>query len=116
MKKVIIISALLFFFTIGCDTRTYQDISENIEIAPTVKYTDHVKPIIESNCVSCHYSNGSASFYPLTNYELVKTAIDNILLRVQKPIGDPEKMPQGGSLSQQNIDILKKWKTDGLQE
>ena len=117
MKKIFkILLGLTFFGIIGCDTRTYEEISGPSVTPQLVKYSIDVKPIIDNNCNSCHSATGAASHYPLTDYALVKNAIDNILDRVQRPAGDPDKMPQGGSLSQQNIDILKKWKTDGLQE
>ena len=112
----ILLGLILIANFIGCDTRSYEEISGTSVIPVTVKYSTDVKPVVSANCISCHSANGAASYFPLTDYNLVKDAIENILVRVQKPAGDPDKMPQGGSLSQQNIDILKKWKTDGLQE
>ncbi len=100
----------------SCDSRTYEEISDNTPITATVKYTSDVKPIIEANCTVCHSAGGSAAFQPLKNYDQVKMQIDNILDRIQRPNGDPQKMPQGGALSQPNIDIIKKWKSDGLLE
>ncbi|WP_449400787.1 hypothetical protein [Chryseobacterium wanjuense] len=46
----------------------------------------------------------------------MKTHIDNILDRIQRPNGDPLKMPQGGALSPSQINIFTKWKADGLVE
>ena len=42
--------------------------------------------------------------------------IDNIINRIERPNGDPLKMPQGGSLSQSQINLFVKWKADGLIE
>jgi uncharacterized membrane protein len=100
---------------VGCETRTYEDISAEVVLPQTVTFSKDVKPIVDNNCIMCHSPGGLSGFYPLTDYTLVKNAIDNMLDRVQRPAGDPQKMPQGGSLSQANIDLLKKWKTDGLQ-
>lgn len=100
----------------SCDSRTYEEISDNTPITTTVEYTSDVKPIIEANCIACHSPGGSAAYQPLKSYDQVKTHIDNILDRIQRPNGDPEKMPQGSALSQPNIEIIKKWKSDGLLE
>ncbi|OWK74549.1 hypothetical protein CBW16_03835 [Flavobacteriaceae bacterium JJC] len=113
IKIGILISGLAL---LGCDTRTYEDITGKVIIPETVKFTQDVKPIIDRNCTVCHSPGGASSFFPLTDYTLVKNAIDKILDRVQRPSGDPQKMPQGGNLSQADIDILKKWKADGLQQ
>lgn len=115
-KFITIISTAIITLIFSCEKRTFEDITDNTPITQTVKYTANLKPIIQTNCISCHAAGGSAAYYPLTNYQETKAAIDNILLRIQKPTGDPEKMPQGGSLSQNSIDIIKKWKSDGFLE
>lgn len=67
---------------------------------------------MDANCVSCHSPGPQA----LTNYSQVKNNIDNIINRISRPNGDPLKMPQGGSLSPVQINIITKWKADGLLE
>ncbi|MEC3877720.1 c-type cytochrome [Chryseobacterium salviniae] len=111
MKKCIYIisSAILL---IACESRTYEEISDNTPVAENVTYNKDVKAIIDANCVSCH----SPGVLALTNYTEVKNNIDNIIDRISRPNGDPLKMPQGGSLSPSQINIITKWKTDGLSE
>jgi len=77
-----------------------------------------VKTIIDGNCVSCHSSGGTASFRPLTTFAEVKAAVENsgLLGRIQKQTGQSGIMPQGGRMSQSNIDLVVKWNTDGLKE
>ena len=115
MKKIIYTSGLILFIT-SCESRTYEEISDNTPITQTVRYEAEIKPIINANCISCHSAGGSASFQPLTSYNQVKNNIDNILDRIQRPNGDPQKMPQGGSLSASQINLFIKWKADGLTE
>jgi len=116
MKSLLNITAFcLVIITVSCDSRTYEEISGPVNIPQTVKFSQDVKPIIDQNCVVCHSPGGASSFFPLTDYGLVKSAVDEILDRIQRPKGDPLKMPQGGSLSQTNIEIIRKWKADGLQ-
>ncbi|WP_051878794.1 hypothetical protein [Chryseobacterium sp. FH1] len=103
----------LFFSAASCDSTTYEEISDNTPITSIVKYEADIKPIIENSCISCHSSSSSA---PLTNYSQVRANIDNIINRIQRPAGDPLRMPQGGSLPQNQINIIVKWKADGLIE
>jgi len=112
MKKIIYISGLIFFIT-SCESRTYEEISDNTPLTNVVKYEADLKPIIESSCISCHSASG---FTPLNNYSMVKANIDNIINRIQRPSGDPLRMPQGGSLSATQINLFVKWKADGLIE
>jgi hypothetical protein len=115
MKKIayIITSAVLF---VACESRTYEEISDNTPIPEVVTYTKDVKPIVDNNCIVCHSPGGAASFQPWTSYDQVKGHIDDILDRIQRPAGDPLKMPKGGALSQPQINIFIKWKADGLNE
>lgn len=112
MKKILYTAALILFIT-SCESRTYEEISDNTQITSVVKYESDLKPIMESNCTSCHSASG---FKPLNNYNLVKANIDIIINRIQRPAGDPLKMPQGGSLSATQINLFTKWKADGLIE
>ncbi len=113
MKKTIIILISIFFLN-SCESRTYEEISDQTPLNATIKYVTDVKPIIDANCIICHAPGGSASYQILTNYNEVKMSIDEIINRIEKPIGDPLKMPQGSALPPQQIEIIKKWKADGL--
>lgn len=111
MKKFIwILSATLA--CIACESRTYEEISGNTPIAEVVTYNKDIKAIMDANCVSCHSPGPQA----LTNYSQVKSNINSIIDRISRPNGDPQKMPQGGSLSPAQINIITKWKADGLSE
>jgi len=112
MNKIIYI-AVLFLFVTSCESRTYEEISDNTPITTVVKYESDLKPIIESNCINCH---SATSYKPLVNYNQIKANIDIIINRIQRPSGDPLRMPQGGSLSSNQINLFVKWKTDGLIE
>lgn len=118
MKNTIKLSLAIFGFLAmtSCETKTFEDISENTPIPENVTYEKDVKTIIQNNCVVCHSPNGSQPYFPLTDYTAAKNAIDNILDRIQRANGDPLKMPQGGTLSPDHINIIKKWKADGLLE
>lgn len=114
MKKLIYLIILSSAtIIIACESRTYEEISENKPIILPVKYTEDIKPIMDNSCVSCH---SAGSFKPLATYDQVKNNIDGILDRIQRANGDQQKMPKGGSLSSTQINTFIKWKADGLTE
>ncbi|WP_228455241.1 hypothetical protein [Chryseobacterium sp. Tr-659] len=110
LTSLLILSVTLIIT--ACDSRTYEEISDNTPITTPVNYTKDVKPIVDNNCIGCH----SGNFKPLETYDQVKNNINGIIDRIQRPSGDPGKMPQGGSLSAAQINIFIKWKADGLTE
>lgn len=123
MKKTIALMILLAVFTSCSDSDTVQEIETPTNPNPTnpttaISYSKDVKSIIDANCISCHSSGRSAAFRPLTTYAEVKTAVENagLLNRIQLQSGQQGLMPQGGRMSQANIDLIVKWNTDGLKE
>lgn len=118
MKKPLLLSAL-FIILISCSSRSDDTSPTPTPTPPTstiATYNKDVSPIIQGACVSCHAAGGTKADFPLTSYALVKAAVDNIIVRIEKPAGDPLKMPKGGSLSASDIALIKKWKADGLLE
>lgn len=129
MKKTIALTILLAGLW-SCSSDTTDTIEPIANPAPnpapnptppttaTFTYNGNAKAIVDNNCVSCHSSGGSASFRPLTTFTQVKAAVQNanLLNRIQLQNGQSGLMPQGGRMSQTNIDIIVKWNTDGLKE
>ena len=120
---------LLAVFTSCSDSDTVQEIETPTNpTSPTnpnptnpttaISYSKDVKSIIDGNCISCHSSGRSAAFRPLTTFAQVKAAVENagLLNRIQLQSGQQGIMPQGGRMSQANIDLIVKWNTEGLKE
>ncbi|AOC97020.1 hypothetical protein BB050_03942 [Flavobacterium anhuiense] len=124
MKKTIVLTILMAVFASCSDSDTTQEIetpttpTNPTDPTGTVTYNKDVKSIIDANCISCHSSGRSASFRPLTTFAQVKAAVESagLLGRIQLQNGQQGIMPQGGRMSQANIDIIVKWNTDGLKE
>ena len=76
-------------------------------------FVAQVKPILQSNCYSCHanaYAAGSGSGIKLENYADVKTYADNGKLMGSILHTSSYPMPKnGGSLSACDIKIIKSW-------
>lgn len=103
------------------------------QVIPT--YNQDIKPIFDQFCVSCHRSGGSASAYLLDTYQnimngktncgavpekryIVPSNADQSYL-YKKIIGQGicgDKMPPSGSLSQDRIDLIKRWINAGAPE
>lgn len=133
MKKTIVLTILMAVLASCSDSDTFQDIETppetgtpptnptnptNPTTPTTLTYNKDVKSIIDANCISCHASGRSAAFRPLTTFAQVKAAVESagLLSRIQLQSGQQGLMPQGGRMSQANIDVIVKWNTDGLKE
>lgn len=89
--------------------------------AQTSTYIDHVKTIIDSNCLECHgtpLQNGAPM--ELVSYQQVRNAVtDRDLFRSISTNNAFNVMPpsdEGGRMPQATIDIVDDWIADGLLE
>lgn len=119
MKKLFLLSPFFMALFLSCSNDSTIDLVEQNN-EDFVKYSTHVKSIIDNNCLACH-QNPPVNFAPnhLTTYEAVKEAVQNrgLIDRVSRAQGDSGLMPAGGTrLPQATIDLLIQWETDGFQE
>jgi len=122
MKMKFIARAVLLGLTLSvwaCSNDSTSDLVDPQRLPDNVTYAEHVKPIIDNNCIRCHNQppvNGAPM--PLTTYEFAADAITHrpLVEKISKPNGAPGLMPFGGPrLPQRSIDIIKKWQAQGLQ-
>lgn len=81
----------------------------------TITYTKHIKPIIETWCISCHGTTPSPGAPMLVTYEQVK----NNAQKIKNTVFDsnPESMPQGGDPLEQDLkDLITCWLNNGNKE
>lgn len=75
----------------------------------TVFFQKDIRPLMQQYCTGCH-SNYS-------DYASVKKDVDMILNRIQRIPGAVGFMPQGGqALTQAEINLIKKWKDEGMAD
>jgi mono/diheme cytochrome c family protein len=114
MKKYI--SYLLVFVGFAsCDSNTYQEIEAKATVAPA--YQKDIKPIIDANCISCHYQNSGLAPFSLTDYQSVRsvTELGQLIFRIESATGS-QAMPLGGQkLSQSQIALIKLWASQGYK-
>lgn len=117
MKKLVI-STIAILGLWSCESSTFEEISEETPVIETVTYSEHIKPIIDGNCIECHSPGGVSYFRPLTNYDQVKEAVleTNLLDRIQRQNGEEGQMPQTGRMPQNLIDLILQWNEQGLIE
>lgn len=111
-KIKIFLIALCSILVVSCESNTYSEVSGQTS-NPT--YEANIKPIITSNCTSCHY--GTNQFPNLETYSGVRSAclVNNLVCRIEgEDCGI--RMPQGGKLPQPNIDLIKLWVSNGFVE
>ncbi|WP_435352779.1 hypothetical protein [Emticicia sp. SJ17W-69] len=107
-KRVLSMLLILFFLIISCKK---DDITSQNEV-----YFPKVKAIISQNCLSCHSKTGTWQGRPTaldTDTEIAQVS-SSIKASVADPVSPRNKrMPQGGQLSQNDVDIIVKWFNKG---
>ena len=115
-----IFTITLAFLIISCTNASENDLIDQVDPEVVITYSEQIKPIFDSNCISCHSSppiNGSG--ISLTTYNSVKSSIENTNLidRINWQPGQSGFMPLGGSRLPQNlIDLIIQWQLEGFIE
>ena len=132
MKKIY--HTILFFITVFLMQSCYKDvgpIDEGEAPEGNVSFAQHVQPIFDNNCVSCHGSSGNLNLSPNVSYNnlvninasgyagkrVVPNDADNSILfkKVDGSGAYGSNMPLGGNLSATQINIIKQWIDEGAQ-
>ena len=98
-------------------------------LAAQVAYSTQIQPIFNSRCTSCH---GGISGVTLTSYATTMASVGNLYDRkivtpgnadasplYNKLLASPQfgsQMPQGGSLTSQQIQLIRTWINEGATE
>ncbi len=84
-----------------------------------INYSEHIAPIMQRNCQSCHQSNGIAPF-PLVSYENAKLYADKIVEQTQARVMPPWQTVSGhgdfkneNRLTDDEIELIAKWAKAG---
>ncbi len=118
MKKILI-SQLLFFvcyFSCKTDNATKLYSNNNCDTS-NVSFSNHVKPILSSNCNSCHIGGGNSGSVKLDTYDDVKDAINNKNLKksITYQNTSSKNMPPGAKMSNCNVSIIEAWINQGMK-
>ena len=105
---------ILIFTTLALGVMVFASCSKDEDEVAKTTFELNIKPILVVKCagVGCHI-NSTATSYDI--YDVAKLNVDKFIARIQLEKTDPKFMPLGGEkLAQADIDLIKKWKTDGL--
>ncbi len=124
-------TAFVIFLTssVGC-LNNIEDVTGSIQ--NDVSFSADVQPILQQHCVSCHNNNFANNNFNATSYESLLsgsgTVYGNQIVVPNEPdqsglidIIEPnpesglQRMPTGGSLSGNEIQIIRAWIREGAQ-
>ena len=86
----------------GCET------TSTYKVLNGTSYANDVKEIITINCVNPGCHDGSRSIPDWSVFSNVQASAEKIKTRTQN-----KSMPQGGTLTQEQIDLIACWVDDG---
>lgn len=115
MKKVYLyLSIVITLLLTSCTSRTIQEIEPPLPSGTTITYNANIHKIFEAKCTGCHA--GGSENPNLETFAEVKEATKNgqVICRINGNCGDV--MPQSGKMSQQTIDLIELWRTQGYLE
>ena len=78
-------------------------------------YAEDIAPLMEQYCTPCHFPNGGRLKF-LDTRKAVAENIDNIIYKVELPVGTDGFMPFKSEvpLSESQIQLLKYWRESGM--
>lgn len=103
MKRIVVVVVIVILW--GC---THEDLM----VPDNGPYFPKVKQIIGAHCLSCHDSKGTWEGRPVKLDE--DADISQQYEAIKRGVADPisptnRRMPQGGELSAEDIDVIVKW-------
>ncbi|WP_411767024.1 hypothetical protein [Winogradskyella sp. A3E31] len=119
-KHLYLFLSTIMLFTTSCTNDSEDDLIDNTPQPNTITYVDDVRPIIQTNCTSCHGDPPTnAAPNSMVNYSQVVDAVENrgLINRISSQPGESGFMPLGGSRLPQNlIDLIEQWEDEGFIE
>ncbi len=120
IRIFILLSLIVTSYSCGGSDDSEQEPDTHIDSDPipsqTSTYTEHVKTIIDTHCISCH-SNPPTQNAPMSleTFQEVVSAVNARSLFSRVTTDNAFNiMPVSGKLPQATIDIIEDWIADGL--
>lgn len=103
LKSLILIISCVI--VTSCENYVEDDFQLVQDCDPNTSFVSQIKPIIDNNCVSCHNGN---QFPDLRTYNGVSANSEIVKQQVVN-----RTMPIGGSLTNEEIDLITCWIENG---
>jgi len=111
---------LLFTLLISCDKKVgnlpVPEPPPSVDACDTITYTQHIKKIMDNNCVSCHGPSIQQGGVTLNTLAAVKIKATEGRIKARAIDGIPSFMPQGGELTAAEKDLITCWLNNGMKE
>ncbi len=110
MKKIFLITTLSSFLLVSCTFEQAEPLT--VGCTATMSYATDIKPIIDSKCVTCHFSGGSGTG-DFTDFNVLKAKVDGGIFKTR--VYTLKDMPQSGSpqLTEDELGKIKCWMDQG---
>jgi len=120
MRRILVFTVLVVSFVSSCTYNSIEDLDPSRCDTTGVTYSGYVEPLISESCAyaGCHLGNFAAAQLDLSEYDQVKSVVDNGKLqdRINRAAGDPLLMPSTGKLAPCQITKIEAWIEAGAQE
>jgi len=120
MKKLLLLSVVVFFTVLISCSRKSTPQSSTEEAKAEVKITSYaaaIQPLIQAKCSPCHIPSAGGNKTPLDSYDGAKNNAAEIIRRVQLNPGEKGYMPfKRDKLTPEEIAVFKNWLADGTTE
>ncbi|MDB2317567.1 hypothetical protein N9V23_02300 [Flavobacteriales bacterium] len=96
-----------------------EDLCEGIDCDTNlISFQSDIYPIINTHCISCHGGLSPSAGLRLESHEQIRSSANNntssgMINRMERDISDLGLMPMYYKLSQDNIDLIKDWVSQG---
>lgn len=81
-----------------------------------ITYSETIYPILERNCLGCHYRGNSTGLELETYEDILEKVVDGRLLGSIRHEDGYSAMPQGGKLDDCTISKIEIWIEEGAKE
>jgi hypothetical protein len=115
-QKIMLLLLLATTMTLSFCTTSKKAVSKAADDKTIYSYAGDIVPLIEAYCTPCHFPNGGKVKF-LDTHKAVVDNIDNIIYKVELPVGTDGFMPfkSDVALSESQIQLLKDWKNSGMK-
>jgi uncharacterized membrane protein len=118
MRGVITAAALAGLVASGCGEEQDPGGDDDVVVDAGVTYTEHIKPILDGACISCHASylagadrNGAPEGVDFDTFEAASASGSAANTRIQAGT-----MPPSGALTSEQQAVFQKWVDEGFPE
>lgn len=115
-QKIMLLLLIATTMTLSFCTTSKKATSGAADEKGVYSYANDIAPLIDAYCTPCHFPDGGKLKF-LDTRKAVTDNIDNIIYKVQLPVGSDGFMPAGSErpLSASQIQLLKDWKDSGMK-